>query len=62
MIKPSPKNYGFVYSYNGSEYATHVEAESPEDARQHLKAMSEARLVGPLVQHVAPDDSGLSSI
>lgn len=39
-----------MYDFNGSENACHVEAKSPEDAKQRLMAMTETRLVSPLAR------------
>jgi hypothetical protein len=42
----TPKSFGFEYTWNGKEFATHVLAESIEEARARLASVARAKFVG----------------
>jgi hypothetical protein len=52
------RRYLFEYRHNNSEWAIEIIAESPEDARERLKAITWARYKGEIVANISVPNAG----
>lgn len=58
-MEPEYKTYLFEYPYNGSRWAFHIKAASPEDAQARVKALPWGEYKGVLVHSFKVPAGGL---
>lgn len=56
------KKYLFSYYFKGSEWCCHVYADSPEEAKEKVKAMSQATYDGECMMEIYIPENPLSKI